>query len=233
MPAKLRQQWVKLLRWGFHLLYHQLAWTYDGVSWLVSFGAWRDWQHAALPYVRGPHVLEIAHGPGHMLITLHEDGHQVVGIDLSPQMGALSHKRLNGAGIQVPLLQGMAQNLPLQSQFFDSVLVTFPTEFLIDGQTLEAVHRVLKGSGRFIIVPEAQFTGHSLPERFIEWLYLITGQRHQRYTDQEPPSQTPDHTRWQPLIMQFLEAGFQLNIHTIPLKRSQVTVLLAQKEPFP
>jgi len=229
MPADLRRHWIKLLRFGFHLLYNQLAWTYDAVSWLVSFGAWRDWQRTALPFVQGPHVLEIAHGPGHMLLALHDAGYQAWGIDLSPQMGALSRRRLQKAGAQVPLLQGAAQNLPFRSQFFDSVLVTFPTEFLLAGQTLSAVHHVLKDNGRFIIVPEAQYSGHSLPERFIEWLYRITDQRQHDRNTQEPPSQVPDNSRWDPVIQQFLSASFRLDIHTITLPRSQVTLLLAQK----
>ena len=229
MPADLRRYWVKLLRFGFHLLYHQLAWTYDAISWLVSFGAWRDWQRAALPYVQGPHVLEIAHGPGHMLLALHDAGYQAVGIDLSPQMSALSRSRLQKAGAQIPLLQGAAQNLPFQAQFFDSVLVTFPTEFLLAGKTMSAVHHVLKDNGRFIIVPEAQFNGHSLPERFIEWLYRITGQRDQGRISTEPASPAADSSRWDPLKQQFLSAGFRLDIHTITLKRSQVTILLAYK----
>jgi ubiquinone/menaquinone biosynthesis C-methylase UbiE len=229
MPADLRRCWARLIRIGFHLLYHQLAWTYDAVSWLVSFGAWRDWQRAALPFVSGSHVLEIAHGPGHMLLALHNAGYQVVGIDLSPQMGALSRSRLQKAGAHVPLLQGAAQNLPFRSQYFDTVLVTFPTEFLLAGQTLSAVHQVLKDNGRFIIVPEAQFTGRGLPERFIEWLYLITGQRQHDLAAQEPASQAADSSRWDPLKQQFLSAGFHLLIHTIPLSRSQVTILLAQK----
>ena len=229
MPADLRRYWVKLLCFGFHLLYHQLAWTYDAVSWLVSFGAWRDWQRTALPYVQGPHVLEIAHGPGHMLLALHDAGYQAVGIDLSPQMGALSRGRLQKTGAQIPLLQGAAQNLPFRAQFFDSVLVTFPTEFLLAGQTLSAVHSVLKDNGRLVVVPEAQFIGRSLPEKFIEWLYRITGQRQNDHVTQEPASQAPDSSRWDPLKQQFLSAGFHLDIHTITLQRSQVTLLLAQK----
>ncbi len=129
MPVKFSPIWARLVRFGFHLLYNQLAWTYDLVSWLVSFGEWRDWQRAALPYVKGPDVLEIAHGPGHMLLALHEAGYRVLGLDLSPQMGRLSRRRLHKAGVQIPLLRAKAQNLPLRAQAVDTILVTFPTSF--------------------------------------------------------------------------------------------------------
>jgi len=229
MRARLKEYWVRLLRFGFHLLYNQLAWTYDTVSWLVSFGAWRNWQRAALPYIQGPYVLEIAHGPGHMLLALYDAGYQVMGIDLSPQMVALSRKRLKKAGAGVPLLQGAAQKLPLRSAHFDSVLVTFPTEFLLAPESLSAMNHVLKENGRLIVVPEAQFTGSSLPQRFIEWLFTVTGQRHQRRPSQKAPAPDQLNSRWDALCAQFLSAGFQLDVHTITLQQSQVTLLLAQK----
>jgi len=230
MPARLREYWANLLRFGFHLLYNQLAWSYDAVSWLVSFGAWRDWQRAALPYILGPDVLEIAHGPGHMLLALQDAGYRVRGIDLSPQMLALSRRRLQKVGANVSLLRAAAQNLPLRSQLFDSVLVTFPSEFLLVPESLGAVHRVLKDDGRFIIVPAAQFTGHSLPERFVEWLYQVTGQRR---LAQEVPAQEQTGSRRHSLRQLFHSAGFCLEIHSITLKQSQVTLLLAQKTSIP
>ena len=59
-----------LLRF-FHLLYHQLAWAYDAVSAAVSLGRWQDWGAAALPFVNGASVLELGHGPGHLLSLIH------------------------------------------------------------------------------------------------------------------------------------------------------------------
>ena len=49
--------WVTLVRFGFRLLYYELAWTYDLVSWLVSLGEWVRWHRAGLPFVQGPNVL--------------------------------------------------------------------------------------------------------------------------------------------------------------------------------
>ena len=53
-----------LLRIGFHLLYNELAWSYDLVSWAVSLGQWRTWGRASLRYLLGPRVLEVAFGTG-------------------------------------------------------------------------------------------------------------------------------------------------------------------------
>jgi ubiquinone/menaquinone biosynthesis C-methylase UbiE len=164
-----------------------------------------------------------------MLIALTEAGYQTVGIDLSQQMGALSRSRLRRAGAEALLLRGMAQNLPFRSRLFDSVLVTFPTDFLVANETLAAVNHALKPDGRFVIVLEAHFTTLSLPERIIEWLYFITGQRYQDHNVQIKSTGLPHESRWDSLKQQFRAAGFLLDIHTTTLERSHVTVLFGQK----
>ncbi|MER3543218.1 MAG: hypothetical protein C4311_01115 [Chloroflexota bacterium] len=65
---------LSLLRSAFRLLYNELAWTYDWVSQAVSLGQWRSWQRASLARLRGPRVLEVAHGTGDLLLDLAEAG---------------------------------------------------------------------------------------------------------------------------------------------------------------
>ena len=89
--------WQKLVSFGFRLLYNELAWTYDLVSWVVSLGHWRKWQTAVLDYVQGPAVLEIAHGPGHMLPLLHERGF-AVSTAYSVAEGRDSQPKASGVG---------------------------------------------------------------------------------------------------------------------------------------
>ena len=100
--------WNRLVRYGFRLLYNELAWSYDVVSWTVSFGRWRDWQKTTLPFLIGHRVLEIAHGPGHLLIAIGESGYQVFGIDLSRHMIKQAQRRSAERELLIPLV------LPLQ-----------------------------------------------------------------------------------------------------------------------
>ena len=51
--------WKRLVSFGFRLLYHELAWSYDLVAWLVSCGQWQNWGRAALPYLVGECVLGV------------------------------------------------------------------------------------------------------------------------------------------------------------------------------
>ncbi|MBK8985487.1 MAG: methyltransferase domain-containing protein [Chloroflexi bacterium] len=219
---RLKDLWNRLVRFGFRLLYYELAWTYDLVSWLVSLGDWRAWQQAALPFVAGREVLEIGHGPGHMLLALQNAGFEVVGLDLSPQMGRQARRRTQRT---VPLVGGRVQHLPFGTAVFDTVLSTFPTDYVIEPATLAAVARVLRANGRFVIVPESRLTGGGALRQVIEWLYAITGQR-------GAAGALPDQAEtavWQPYLVRFQAAGFQVQFERVALPRSQVTVLIAHK----
>ncbi|MBN1887739.1 MAG: methyltransferase domain-containing protein [Thermoflexales bacterium] len=165
-----------LLRLFFLLLYNQLAWLYDSIAWLVSFGHWRHWGQAALPHLRGQRVLELAHGPGHLLVAMRRSGRCPLGLDLSPAMGRLASARLRRSGLAVPLVRARAQALPFRAGAFDSVVSTFPTEFILDPATLDEAARVLGEGGRLVIVPGVAFDSHSRPYRFLKWLYRVTGQ---------------------------------------------------------
>jgi ubiquinone/menaquinone biosynthesis C-methylase UbiE len=158
-PTTKRQQlWRDLLRFGFRLLYREMAWSYD---WLVSLGAWRQWQRAALPFLHGRSLLELGHGPGHMLPALQWYGYHVVGLDLSPQMGR--------RGPSAPLIRGEAQTLPFAAGAFDTALAAFPTRYVVESATLRRVRRVSRPNGRFVIAPEGHLTGNTPLHRFIAW----------------------------------------------------------------
>lgn len=201
---------------------------YDAVSWLVSLGEWRAWQRSALPYVCGKRVLEIGHGPGHMLVALAARGKQIVGLDLSPQMGWLARRNVQKSDVSVPLMRGKVQDLPLATAVFDTVLSTFPTDYIFDPATLHSVHRVLVENGRLIIVPEGHLIGEGLTYRFIDWLFRITGQRDDPFVV-DRQQLWPDHQLWQRLRQRFAAAGFDAQIEHIRRPRSVVTVMVAHK----
>lgn len=224
----LRQWWQRLVRFGFRLLYNELAWTYDAVSWLVSLGEWRAWQRAALPFIRGDRVLEVGHGPGHVLLALQAAGYETVGLDLSPHMGRLARRRLRRAGMAAALVQGQGQALPLATAAFDTVLATFPTDYIVDPATLAAVQRALRPGGRLVIVPEGHLTGRGLHHRFIDWLFRVTGQ-HSGPFAVDDERYWPDEATWYAFRQRFRAAGFDAEIQHVRLARSGVTVVVAVK----
>lgn len=218
----MQTRWRRVVQFGFRLLYNEMAWTYNLVSWGVSLGAWRAWGRVALPFVVGKQVLEIGHGPGYMLQALETADFVPIGLDLSPYMGRLAQKRTNAS-----LVQGQVQRLPFAAGTFDTLLSTFPTEYILETATIAEVWRVLRENGRLVIVPEGHLTGKSPLHRFILWLFAITGQN----TNTPPRDETGclEETVWQPFKAPFVTAGFAVQIYTIPLPGSCVTVIVAQK----
>lgn len=217
-----KQAWLQIVRLGFRLLYNELAWTYDVVSWVVSLGQWRMWQQSSLPFLVGRRVLELGHGPGHMLLALVEAGYEVVGVDISPNMGRLARRRLLTAGQRPPLVQADVCCLPF-SAVFDSVLATFPTNYIIQPETLAAVRRLLREGGRLVIVPAATLTNTNPLTRFIGWLYQITGQR--AVPDVDSPPVVSNEAYFEAVLRQ---AGFVPRVHTVRRPHSIVTVIVAE-----
>lgn len=169
--------WTRLVALGFRLLYHELAWLYDPVSWAVSLGRWREWQATIWPYLPASgRVLEVGFGPGHVLSALSAGGYEAVGLDVSPEMARLARRRLRRRGLAVPLCLGRAQALPFAPGSFDAVVATFPTGYVYDKGWAGQLSRVLKDEGRAVLVETCRFGGRDLPHRSLEWLYRITGQ---------------------------------------------------------
>lgn len=208
----------------FHLLYHQFAWSYDVVSAAVSLGRWQDWGEAALPFVHEGPVLELGHGPGHLLVSMNRLGLQPVGIDLSPQMGRLAGERLNRNGILRRLARGRGQALPFADGSFNTVVAAFPAPYIIFPETLAEISRVVHPDGRLVIVPEAELTGSGPLVGLLEWLYRITGQR---------SDSRPDGDAAEGFWNRALAGHFSVTIHTVAQPSSLVTVIVAERYEAP
>lgn len=218
----MQRSWWAFIRLFFRLLYNECAWTYDLVAWTVSLGQWTAWGRTAIPHLQGERVLELAHGPGHLLVAMAERGLAPVGFDLSQHMGRLARLRLRRAKLAVrpgsrqavPLVQARAQVLPFDDGCMDSVVATFPTEFILDPATLREVARVLRPGGRLVVVAWARLGGRDPLSRFIGWLYRVTGQG-------EPPPGMGEAA--------LTQAGFIPYVVRERVGRSQVLLVVADK----
>src|SRR5262245_492633 len=143
----------QLLKIGFHLLYHQMAWSYDLVAWFVSLGQWAAWLRLALRFTQPGPLLELAHGTGGLLLDMIERGYEPVGIDLSPYMSRLARQRLQRRNLPSELSRARAQQLPFPSGSFTNVIATFPTPYIFESETLAEVHRVLTAPDSLIGTP--------------------------------------------------------------------------------
>ena len=204
------------MRFFFYHFYHACAWTYDFVAAVVSIGRWKDWIQTVIPFIAGTRILEIGHGPGHLQRILRTRGLLAVGLDESRQMGFLAKRNTGGSA---RLTRGLSQALPFPSQMFDSVVSTFPSEYIFDPRTLSDVFRVLRNGGRFIILPVAWITGRAFLDRIAAWLFRVTG---------ETPANVMDIIG-ERTIQPLEKAGFKVETEQIEIASSVVLIVIAGK----
>ncbi len=176
VPRFLQASVFRAVRFALELLYTRFAWAYDAVAWGVSFGRWREWQQAGLRALPPGPVLELGHGPGHLLRQRLLAGQSTVGLDRSRQMGKMALRRLRMAQLEAQLVRAEAQALPFAGEAFDGMLATFPTEYILDRRTMAEVARVLRPGGALVVIAGVRIVPHSLPERMLDQLYRITGE---------------------------------------------------------
>ena len=143
---------VKAYLWATTLLYGPLAWAYDAVAWLVSFGYWSRWRLDALGFLKAGTVLETGFGTGSLLVTLSEGGYDVTGLEISPQMHKVAGRRLSKMRLPVKRVRGRSEALPFMTHFFDNVVSTFPSNYILDERTMREVFRIMRCNGRWVVV---------------------------------------------------------------------------------
>lgn len=143
-----------IVRWLFELLYHSRT-LYLLASTIPFAGQWRVWQRLALERVTGVDTLEVGCGIGTLLGDTLSRGYHARAIDRSPQMVAATRRELRRRGLPVApdtVQLASVQTLPFADASFDSVISTFPTDYIADPATLREIARVLRPGGRLVIV---------------------------------------------------------------------------------
>lgn len=171
--SAMKKWWVRIILWGFDLLYHQFSWIYDFAAWLVSAGKWNDWIRTAGWLVpKGP-LLDMGCGKGILLQHAVERDIPAIGLDKSPQMLRHSSRLLNERDRR--LIRAVGQSIPIKSGVFQTVTATFPAPYIFEPATLNEIRRVLKPGGKMIILVTGEVTGSTLHERVIRFVYGLFG----------------------------------------------------------
>ena len=167
--------------WATELLYGPCAWAYDSIAWLVSFGNWSRWRLDVLEYINPGRVLEIGFGTGELLIEMVARGYEVVGLELSLNMHKVTDDKLQKEKIDIKRLRGRAEAIPIKSDTFDSVISTFPSNYILADVSLGEIKRVLNRDGRCLVVG----LGVRFESRFKSWLSSLWIEKHPEYLIQE------------------------------------------------
>jgi ubiquinone/menaquinone biosynthesis C-methylase UbiE len=178
----------------------------------VSFNRWKDWVERVIPFIEGSRVLELGHGPGHLQRILLSRGLVAVAIDESSQMGLLAKRNTRGSA---RIARGLAQELPFRAGSFDTIVSTFPTEYIFDTRSVAEARRCLSDEGRMIVLPVA------MPKNlFLDWLYKVTG---------EFPSESEVIVRRR-LVLPFSKAGFSTETKVVDARSSRLFIIIARRD---
>ena len=165
--VNLRRTYGRLYTWACQRLYHELAWAYELVSWLISIGRWPAWRALAMDYVpAGSRVLEVGFGTGKLLRAMAAHGDQVCGIDPSPAMQRIAARQLRHvqtparpglpASAHLPArVRGRAQSLPFPDGCFEAVVAMFPADFVLAETAVLEFARVLRPAAPLAYGPDA------------------------------------------------------------------------------
>lgn len=177
----------------FETLYKN-KYLYRFASTVPFAGQWRAWQRLVLTRIRGHDVLELGCGLGDLLADMAEADHACLAVEQSPQMVAAARETLQRRKLDEKawIIQGSAQHLPFSNTSFDTVVSTFPSEYIYDPNTIAEVERVLRPAGRLIVIEGANL----LPVGFLQPLLAfiqalvygpaaVFGPRKQRNLDEE------------------------------------------------
>src|SRR5262249_38698087 len=143
----------RLRKWLFETLYKN-RYLYRFASTVPFAGQWRVWQRLVLPRLHGHDVLELGCGLGDLLADMLAEGYNCRAVEHSPQMVSAARATLLKRKVGQPMwvIQGSAQHLPFSNSTFDTVVSTFPSDYIYASNTIAEVARVLRPDGRFIIV---------------------------------------------------------------------------------
>ncbi|HUZ18746.1 MAG TPA: ubiquinone/menaquinone biosynthesis methyltransferase [Spirochaetia bacterium] len=142
------------------LMFKAIANTYDLQNRFLS--AWLDthWRNVFVRYLRlnpGERLGDIAVGTGEISIRASRryPGIRITGVDFSPDMLRVARRKVREHGYEdrIDLMQGDMRKLPLDSNLFDVVTISFGIRNVVERDAaLKECFRVLKPGGRLLIM---------------------------------------------------------------------------------
>lgn len=141
-------------------MFDAIATRYDLLNRTMSFGSdvrWRRRMIASLAIHSGAQVLDLATGTADVAILAAQAAEdvRVVGVDPSVKMLDVGREKIERAGLagRVTLQEGIAEQLPFESESFDRITIAFGIRNVPDRErALAEMFRVTSPGGRLAIL---------------------------------------------------------------------------------
>jgi ubiquinone/menaquinone biosynthesis C-methylase UbiE len=243
MSRKVTPNLRKLL---FETLYKN-RYLYRFASTVPFAGQWRVWQQLVLPRIHGHDVLELGCGLGDLLADLLAAGYMCRAVESSPQMVAAARATLRrrNLGPASWVIQGSAKKLPFSDGMFDSLVSTFPTEYIYDPATITEAARVLRPGGRLIIIESTHLFATGYLQPFLLFIHaLVYGPgilfqpRNQANSTHGKSSSQQEHNRtiseelpaaWFGKLIPLEDAGLQRRSERVISERWEAYITIGEK----
>jgi ubiquinone/menaquinone biosynthesis C-methylase UbiE len=86
-----------------------------------------------------------------LLIEMARQGWDVHGLDLSPAMHRITAHKMRRCKTWAPRVRGLIQTMPFSDGAFNSIVSTFPAEFILQPLAWQEFGRLLAPGGRLIV----------------------------------------------------------------------------------
>jgi ubiquinone/menaquinone biosynthesis C-methylase UbiE len=222
----------------FETLYKN-RYLYRFASTVPFAGQWRVWQQLVIPRIYGHDVLEVGCGLGDLLADMLEAGYMCRAIEHSPQMveaarATLARRKMGPASWVV---QGSALQLPFTANMFDSVVSTFPSEYIYDPDTIAEVIRVLRPGGKIIIIEGAQLFPVGYMQPFLLFVHLLVygpsvlfgSQKQQAPESDEKVVTTELPDAWFGKLIPLEQSGLRRRSEVVRSQRWEVYITIGEK----
>jgi ubiquinone/menaquinone biosynthesis C-methylase UbiE len=200
------------------------------VSGTFFLGQWRVWQRVAITHLRGDRVLEVGMGTGNLQADLLRAGFQAFGVDFSSQMLRQSRRkaRIRGVGA-FNMCRARAQALPFGPAEFDSVVTTFPSDYIGEPATLGEIARVLRPGGRLVVVPGGWLHPRGARGRVLQRIARAVYEEDAAASHPSNPIEgRPKEAAWiSTLAARMRDAGFDVIAHVASNDRGAAIVIIA------
>ena len=175
-------------------------------------------------------------GTGDLQPDLLEKCFEAWGIDASAQMLRQAMGKMRRLGLPTErLLRTRSQSLPFPEGYFNSVVSTFPSEYIADPRTLSELSRVLAPGGRLVIVPGGWLKPRGAKARTLEGIarvvygYESSSDTSDAEAIQRKLVESDGWHAWIGLLRQRMEeAGFEVSARLASNSKGSCLVVIAE-----
>ncbi|MCX6329960.1 MAG: bifunctional demethylmenaquinone methyltransferase/2-methoxy-6-polyprenyl-1,4-benzoquinol methylase UbiE, partial [Bacteroidia bacterium] len=162
-------------------MFDDIAFRYDFLNHLLSFGIDRIWRKKAIKVISETHknskVLDVACGTGDLSIAaLKLDPEYVTGIDISQKMIDLGREKIKRRVIsdRIELIKGDSEKIPFDDNSFDVAMAAFGVRNFPDPlKGLTEMTRVIKKGGLVMVLEFSKPSGYLIKQVYTFYFLKI------------------------------------------------------------